>query len=185
MRLICAAAHLQPNNMRIFFLIGSSGSGKTTAARGVEKMQLPNLAVRYSDSLPVPSVEEMVREYGSQEEWQRANTVLWVGKIKAEVPEESDVILDMQTRPLFIKEACTMNSISTYQVILFDCSDEERKKRLVERGQPELATFDMMNWAKYLKERSLEKGYPIIDNTFLAPAESLGKLMELIGRVIK
>ncbi|HEU5114906.1 MAG TPA: hypothetical protein VFT82_04030, partial [Candidatus Paceibacterota bacterium] len=116
---------------KLFFLIGSSGSGKTTAARAVEKMEFLDLVVCYSDSMPVPSTEEMVKKFGSQEEWQRQNTIAWVKKIREEYLAEKDVLFDIQSRPLFIDEACGACGIRDYEVILFDCSDEERRRRLV------------------------------------------------------
>src|SRR6185369_13973279 len=122
---------------------------------------------------PVPPVDEMIREYGSQEEWQRAHTISWVGQMKERFLPDNDILFDMQTRPLFIEEACKKSGISSYEIILFDCSDEERKRRLIVRGQPELAHADMMNWAKHLREKCIEGGHPIIENSGLTPAQSL------------
>ncbi len=57
--------------------------------------------------------------------------------------------------------------ITDYDVILLDCSDEERRRRLFDRGQKELADENMMNWAKYLRRESELRGYHIIDITYL------------------
>lgn len=168
---------------KLFFLIGSSGSGKTTAAKSIEAMRLNNLSVCYSDSIRVPSVEDMIKEYGNQEEWQKMNTTRWVKKIKEESLEDNDVLFDVQSRPSFIDEACANIGVMDYKIILFDCSDEERKRRLIkERNQPELANDQMMNWAKYLRERCIGKNHIIIDNTTLTPDESLKKLLGIIGK---
>ncbi len=168
---------------KLFFLIGSSGSGKTTAAKTIEGMNLSDLVVRYSDSIKVPSTEEMIEKHGSQEEWQRQNTIMWVKKIKESHLDKEDVLFDIQSRPAFIDEACTKNAISTYEVILFDCSDDERKHRLInERKQPELANNQMMDWARYLRERCIGKNHTILDNTNYTPEESLKKLMEIMER---
>ncbi len=106
----------------------------------------------------------------------------WVKKIKEEYLENNKVILDTQSRPSFIKEACEKNEILDYKIILIDCSDEERKRRLIdERKSPELANEQMMNWAKYLREKCVENNCNILDNTNLSKEETLIKLLELIN----
>ncbi|MBA3239478.1 MAG: hypothetical protein H0T62_14205 [Parachlamydiaceae bacterium] len=85
--------------------------------------------------------------------------------------------MDGQTRPLFIEEACIENEITAYAVILIDCSDKERTKRLVARGHSDLANAQMMNWARYLKQESQKRDYPIIDNTHLTVEETLKELV--------
>lgn len=149
---------------KLFFVIGASGSGKTTAATLLEK-QCSDMHVAYFDSIGVPSFEEMVRQYGSAEEWQRGKTIDWVTTLKNSVLQEKRVLLDGQTRPLFIQEACQQNGITNYTIILFDCSDDERKRRLNARGQPELYNADMVNWAAYLRTQAKQYGCQIIDTT--------------------
>lgn len=168
---------------KLFFLIGSSGAGKTTAAKSIEAMNLKDFVMYYSDSMPVPPLEEMMKEYGGQEEWQRGSTNRWVKKIKEEYLNDKDVLFDTQSRPSFIDEACEKNGITNYEIILFDCSDEERKRRLVkERNQPELANEQMMNWAKYLRERCIGRNHKIVDNTDWEPKQTLGRLLKIMGR---
>lgn len=38
----------------IFFIIGASGSGKTTTVNAIERMQLPDFTILYFDSIGVP-----------------------------------------------------------------------------------------------------------------------------------
>ena len=173
---------MKTNIKRLFFIIGSSGSGKTTAVDAIDSMKMANLIVCHSDSEKVPSVEEMIRDHGSTDEWQKNTTMKWVKKIKEEYLENNKVILDTQSRPSFIKEACEKNEILDYKIILIDCSDEERKRRLIdERKSPELANEQMMNWAKYLREKCVENNCNILDNTNLSKEETLIKLLELIN----
>lgn len=168
---------------KLFFLIGSSGAGKTTAAESIKAMNLPGLVVCSSDSLPVPSVEDMIREFGSQDAWQMDSNYRWVKKIKDEYLETNDVLFDTQSRPAFIEEACVKNDISLYTIVLFDCSDEERKRRLIhERNQPDLANQQMMDWAKYLRERCVGENCVVLDNTLLVAKQSLDRLLEILGR---
>lgn len=162
---------------KIYFVIGASGAGKTTAVKNIEKSNPDDFEYCYFDSIGVPSNEEMIKKFGSGDNWQKTNTNFWVQKMKK---SSKPAILDGQTRPSFIEEACRANNVSAYEVILFDCSNEVRKQRLVDRGHPELANEQMMNWAKYLREESLPRGYKIIDNTNLTQEESKEMLLKLL-----
>ncbi len=164
---------------RIFFVIGASGAGKTTAVKNIEKTNSNDFEYCYFDSVGVPSHEEMIQKFGSGENWQKTNTHLWVKKMKE---SNKSAVLDGQTRPSFIEEACKENDIVSYEVILFDCSDEVRKQRLVDRGHPELANEQMMNWAKYLRDESIARGYEIIDTSHLTQEESSKKLLDLLQK---
>ena len=163
---------------KTFFVIGASGSGKTTVIKALDKAGLPNFKTVYFDSIGVPSLEEMNVKYNGPEEWQRIKTAEWVKIIKETFILDTNVILDGQTRPIFIEEACIENDIIAYEVILFDCSDEERTKRLVSRGHPELANEQMMNWARYLRQESQKRAYQIIDNTDLTFEETLSQFLD-------
>jgi len=166
---------------KLVFLIGSSGSGKTTVAKSIENKKISNLVVLYSDNGSVPSIETMVKEYGSTEEWQRLNTAKWVKEIKDTYLENNNVLFDIQSRPSFIDEVCKSNNISNYKIVLFDCTDEERKRRLVEaRNQPELATDRMMDWARYLREKCIGENCQIIDNTNMTVEENINRLLGII-----
>lgn len=163
---------------KILFVIGASGSGKTTVIKALDKASLPNFKTVYFDSIGVPSLEEMNAKYNGPEEWQRIKTIEWVKTIKETLIPDTHVILDGQTRPIFIEEACIENEIIAYEAILFDCSDEERIKRLVARGHPELANEQMMNWARYLRQESQKRAYQIIDNTGLRFEETLSQFLD-------
>ncbi len=173
---------MKPQHRKIFFLIGASGAGKTTAAKCLEKMGLTDLQICYSDRSGVPSPDEMIKRYGSGEEWQRANTKKWVEQIKREYLNKKDVLLDSQTRPVFIDEACQKQGINSYEIILFDCPDEIRRQRLSERGQPELANEQMMNWAKYLREACDTDSCKILDTGDLSIDQSAHALKRYLNR---
>jgi len=165
---------------KIYFVIGASGSGKTTILKEIENNNKDYLYC-YFDSVGVPSNEEMIKKFGSGENWQKEITRYWVKKIKEEYINTKSVILDGQISPLFIEEACKENSTDNYEVILFDCSDEVRIKRLIDRGHSELANEQMMNWAKYIRNESLSRGYKIIDNTNLTQKETSKIFIDYIG----
>lgn len=165
---------------KLFFVIGASGSGKTTVVRTLERANFNGFKMVYFDSIGVPSHSEMLENYGTGEEWQRVATKVWVKTIKEKYLSQANVILDGQTRPQFIEEACHENNITNYDIILFDCSDEERTKRLFKRDQPELANQQMMDWAKYLREKC-SLVYKI-DNTFLNEEETGSVLKKILEK---
>ncbi len=162
---------------KIFFLIGASGSGKTTATKELERKGLVNFTILYFDSIGVPSIEEMEAKYGGPEEWQKVKTIEWVQIIKRDFVPITHVLFDGQTRPSFIEKACHENGIKEFEVILFDCSDEERTRRLVARGQASLADENMMNWARYLRKECQDRGYLVIDNTPMPIEETVSCLL--------
>ncbi|MGC1879231.1 MAG: AAA family ATPase [Rhabdochlamydiaceae bacterium] len=162
---------------KILFLIGASGSGKTTTLKKLERQGLANFKILHFDSIGVPSMQEMEAQYGSPEEWQKAKTSEWVSIIKKDFLPNINILFDGQTRPSFIEKACHENGIAEFEIILFDCSDDERKRRLIERGQSNLADENMMNWAKYLRKECQDRGYLIIDNTSMKIEETVSQLL--------
>jgi len=165
------------NQKKLFFLIGASGSGKTTVTKELERRGLAGFKILYFDSIGVPSVEEMNVKYGGPEEWQKAKTIEWVQLIKRDFLPNTHVLFDGQTRPLFIEKACYESGIKEFEIILFDCSDAERKRRLIARGQANLADENMMNWARFLRKECQHRGYPIIDNTHMQIEATVSKLL--------
>ncbi len=165
---------------KFIFITGASGSGKTTLLNEIEKSNLLDLEFFYFDRLGIPTKEEMEKQYDSQENWQRETTISWIKDIKEKHLQNKSIVLDRQARLSFIIEAFKKNDISNFEIVLLDCSDEEREKRLIERGHPELANFDMMNWAKYLRNEALENNVTIIDTTNLSIEEAQEKLIGLL-----
>ena len=165
----------------IFFIVGASGSGKTTTLKTIERMQLPGFTTLYFDSIGVPSLQEMTEHYGGPEEWQKSKTAEWISQIRDQFLSSTNILFDGQTRPTFIEEACISENITSYKVILLDCSDEERRRRLFIRGQKELADENMMNWARYLRSECEQRHYRIIDNTKLNEKETVSQLLECLA----
>lgn len=157
---------------KIYFIIGASGSGKTTTLKCFKRAIPQNCTLIHFDSIGVPPFEEMEKEYGSIEEWQRIKTIAWVKKIVEENLSSSNVIFDAQIRPSFIKEACDLHGVD-YEIVLFDCSDAERKKRLISRGHPELADENMMNWAAFLRKECEKHHHKIINNSHITIDQTL------------
>jgi dephospho-CoA kinase len=117
----------------------------------------------------------MNRTWGSGEEWQRAMTNQWVEKMRGELAT-ADIILDGQTRPSFIIEACRRHNVDRYEIILLDCSDDIRKARLNERGHADLASEQMVDWARYLREETQKAGGRTVNNDDLSIQETAAAL---------
>lgn len=151
---------------KIYFIIGASGSGKTTTLKHFEKAIPTSCILIYCDSNDVFSCEDMAKEYGGIEEWQRMKTLEWIKKIADDNLSSSHIIFDAQTRPSFIKEACELYEID-YQVVLFDCSDAIRKKRVITSSHPEQADENIMNWAACLRKECQKYQHKIINNSHI------------------
>jgi len=135
---------------RIVFLIGASGVGKTAVAQLLEQKSPWINNTFYSDSIGVPTPEEMEIWPGGGEGWQQWATEHWVARLAER--EEPQQLLEMQTRPSFILPAMEAAPQIDCQIILLECSSSVRAFRLTElRQQPELANSRMENWAVYLR----------------------------------
>lgn len=165
---------------RLYFLIGASGVGKTSAMKALEKRR-PEIIFRHFDPIDAATVEETVQKNVSGEEWQRQMTIEWVKRIKAQSLDHAPVILDGQTRQSFIEEACRLEGLSDYKIVLFYCDDAVRDARVIARGHPELANSKMANWAKHLRQWALNRGDAVIDTTALTMEEAADELQRQVS----
>ena len=170
----------QKSMHRLYFLIGASGVGKTSAMKALAKRR-PDIIFRHFDPIGGAPVEEMVNKNVSGEEGQRQTTIDWVKRIKAELLDHAPVILDGQTRQSFIEEACRLEGLSDYKIVLFHCEDAVRDTRVIARGHPELANSKMANWAKHLRQWALNRGDAVIDTTALTTEEAADELQRQIS----
>ena len=128
----------------------------------------------YFDRIGVPSTEQMVAEYGSSVEWQRAKTIAWMAKLAPLSKSNRKLLFEGQTRLSFLAEGAAAAQGISYLPILVDCDDNTRSKRLtIARGQPELANDDMMRWASYLRREAYERGCEILDTSALSLEDSV------------
>ncbi len=146
---------------RVVFLIGASGVGKTAVASVLEEREPWLGNTFYSDSIGVPSPEEMEQWPGGGEGWQKWATEQWVSKLaERDAPLQ---LLEMQTRPSFILPAVEPFPGLHPTIVLLGCSTEVRRFRLTElRQQPDLANSRMENWAIYLRGQADALGLPVI-----------------------
>jgi hypothetical protein len=77
----------------------------------------------------------------------------------------------------FVREAAEAAGVVDYTLILIDCDDVTRAKRLtLDRSSPDLANATMMNWARYLREEAKQLNCVILDTT-LMPLETSTQLV--------
>ncbi len=151
----------------LVILTGASGSGKTTLAKAVDAARLPGCEVVYFDSIGVPAAEEMAAL--GAEAWQRATTIQWIGRIAGLLRAGTSVLFEGQMRVAFLREALSLSAIEHAQIVLVDCDDATRTRRLRDdRNQPELANADMLNWSRYLRREAEETGCFVMDTGILS-----------------
>jgi dephospho-CoA kinase len=170
---------------KLIFILGASGSGKTTTVKKIEAKHRDEYYFCYFDQPRVPSEEEMKEKYGSWEVWGIERTNEWIKQIKENYIENRVTIFDVHTHPINIENACKEFGITDYAIILLDCSDDERKRRLIQRGQPELITASLPTWAQLLRDEGIKRNLYYINNTGLAPEEGFRKVETKIGEILK
>jgi hypothetical protein len=169
--------------MPLVILIGASGSGKTTIARAIQKRYADSVDVFLFDQIGVPSIEQRIVEYGSGEQWQRAKTIEWMVKIAQVRKTGRKQLFEGQTRLSFLADGAATAGGLTYRPILIDCNDETRSKRLtIDRGQPELANKEIMNWAGYLRHSAKIEGCEILDTSSISLDEGVLHVFARMGR---
>lgn len=170
------------NHNALYFITGSSGSGKTTLLKGVVESVFPGLLSYHFDDLGVPSLEEMIAQQGSAEQWQAYNAQCWMEKV-ARLENAGLVVLDGQVRPTVILDAAGRVGLSALHISLIECSHDERRRRLIEeRAQPELDRLDMYAWAAYLRGQADALKLEIIDTTAISLPDAIHRLAGSIAR---
>lgn len=135
----------------------------------------------YFDSIGVPSAEVMDRDFGGGDKWQAHATAMWLSRLDALSGDVRVAVLDGQTRPSFVFDAADRAPTSSLHVALLDCSSDARGERLRgPRGQPELASDRMTNWAAYLRGQADARGLSVIDTSSLTVDEVADELEALV-----
>jgi hypothetical protein len=86
---------------------------------------------------------------------------------------QTPFLFEGQTRFSFVEEGLRFAGIDNARIVLVDCDDAVRSRRLRrERGQPALANPTMMNWAETLRR---EARYDILDTSTLTLDQSVDR----------
>jgi dephospho-CoA kinase len=167
---------------KLFTLItGASGSGKTTILKALEQA-LPRdlVSVHRFDHRGVPSVEEMVTNYGSAEKWQEATTHAWIKKL-AKMTDQKLIFLEGSFNPTFAVASLQTWGIKNYVIICLHADRKVREARLIQhRKQSELATQEMENFAQVLKTKTLDLGGVVIDSSIQDIPSLVREILEII-----
>lgn len=156
------------HNPYIIFLTGASGAGKTSLLNSISH-DFPSVKCFHFDSVGVPSEEEMIRQYGSPSERQKAMTFYWVNKLTKEHVEKKLIIIEGQVNLAFIASAFEQVKFPQYKIILVHCDDTTRHERLhTHRNQSELINENMDNWANYLRKQAIDMNVTILDTTSMS-----------------
>jgi len=171
---------------RLIVLTGASGSGKTTIAKTIEQIAQTGIEVRFFDTIGVPSIEEMIERYGSPEDWQAAKTHEWFATLAPLLRSGVSVIFDGQMRIGFVEAAAAAADLDRPTIVLVDCDDEvRRRRRAVDRQQPELANADMMNWAAFLRREAIDDAAIVLDTSVLSVDQSVHHILELMDAPVR
>ncbi|MEP6573171.1 MAG: hypothetical protein ABJD11_10770, partial [Gemmatimonadota bacterium] len=146
---------------------------------------LPGTRCYYFDSIGVPSPEAMIGEFGSGEAWQAEMTRRWVARLAENSDGARVAILDGQVRPSIMRAALTESGMTKAAMLLVDCSAGVRDARLRARGQPELATSEMTNWAAYLRGQADALGLFVIDTSDSSVETSIAAMVEWIRLMVE
>lgn len=167
--------------MNFVFITGASGAGKTFLTQKLDELLNKNdVQIFYFDTIGIPSVHDMIKNYGSCEAWQEHATNLWISKLGSCLNKKI-VILEGQFNPQFVINSCKQYGIQNYKIILIHAADKIRNKRLTElRNQPDLATQDMIDWANFLKTKTLEVGGIIIDTSNSDFQKNINEILKFV-----
>jgi hypothetical protein len=164
--------------VQLVILTGASGSGKTTIANRIALRSGGGIEVHSFDSAGVPPLDRMIAQHGSAERWQRVMTFQWFSRLAALRVKRSHLLFEGQMRPSVVAEAAKAHGIHEYSLVLLDCNDATRSRRLrLGRGQPDLDNPTMSNWARYLRNEAKEGGYEIIDTSYLPLAGCVQRVL--------
>lgn len=158
----------------IYFITGASGVGKTTLLSELKKKygNMPGTFLHF-DSIGVPSVSEMKKEFGSASGWQKAKANEWIDQLIRNYTGEK-IFFEGQVNVEFIRDAFQKNNFRHYKIIQVDCSEETMAHRLIHnRNQPQLNNNDMRNWLRFLRLQAEELEIAVIDTSNLLPEKVL------------
>jgi RNase adaptor protein for sRNA GlmZ degradation len=168
--------------VRILVVTGASGAGKTTLVRLVEARGVAGASFHYFDSIGVPSVEQMVHDFGSAANWQILTTNRWIQQLA--LSESALCVLDGQVHPTTVRDAFARYQVDG-RVLLLDCTHAVREARLRDqRRQPELNTRDMACWASYLRGQADALDLPILDTSAMTVEEGAEALLAHISALV-
>lgn len=161
----------------IFFITGTSGSGKSTVLKHLKK-DLSFAKVYDFDEAGVPKNPDV--------NWRKQTTNEWLIKARKNINDGLTTIICGVTVPEEIKNSPEFDdSLNVYFGIII-LSKEEIQQRLKARGWNNKLIEDNINWAQYLEECvTNEKNHFIVDGENNNPNQVAEKLAAWINGKIK
>lgn len=145
----------------IITITGASGVGKTSTLKALSKNLPENINVKifHIDEIVQPNWDEIE----DTKKWQEETTLELVDMlVKTAIKEKVHVLFEGSTDIKFYIQGFEKNNYLDYKILLFDCSQETMKNRLIQRGQPELYHSDMIGWLNYLRKEAIERNIEIV-----------------------
>jgi len=125
--------------MKLYFVGGASGSGKTSIRKELQKLVGTTAAVYDRDDIGVPE--------GADKKWRQESTEKWLHKLFS---EGQDAYLLGQIVLGEILACPSAHKLGLVNFCLLDVSDFERVRRLKQRDTHG-TNQDMLNWAAWLR----------------------------------
>ncbi|MEM8908244.1 MAG: AAA family ATPase [Bacteroidota bacterium] len=145
----------------IIAITGASGVGKTTILKELSKKiaRAKNLSIFHFDDMDLPNWDELE----DVKKWQEEATMEWIDQlVETAKREKVHILFEGSTEIKFYIQGFAKNNYSDYEILLFDCDQETMKKRLIQRGQPELYHSNMIGWLQYLRKEAMERNVEIV-----------------------
>ncbi|NET32866.1 MAG: AAA family ATPase [Cyanothece sp. SIO1E1] len=161
----------------IIAITGASGVGKTTILKELSKIVSGNGRVKvfHFDDMELPNWDEL----DDSKKWQQEATIEWIDKlVHSARNDDTHILFEGSTEIKFYIEGFRKNSYQDYQLLLFDCSEETMKHRLIERGQPELFHANMIGWLNYLRREAKQTKVEVIETDKSTISEIVQGLIE-------
>ncbi|MDC0348809.1 AAA family ATPase [Alphaproteobacteria bacterium] len=167
------------SNSHIILITGASGSGKTTALHSINEILPSLISLHHFDDIGVPTVKEMIKEYGTVERWQEEITHRWIERL-SKIRNKKLVFLEGSFNPEFAVSHLKKLKIRNYSLICLYTKKSIRDKRLIiHRNQPDLATQEMENFSNLLKEKTLNLKGTVLSSEG-SPSEIARTIIKLI-----
>jgi len=164
----------------IIAITGASGVGKTSILKEVSKnfSENKNVKIFHFDDMDLPNWEELE----DSKKWQEEATIEWIDKlVKTARKENVHILFEGSTEIKFYIQGFEKNGYSNFKILLFDCSEEIMKNRLIQRGQPELYHSNMIGWLNYLRNEAIERNIEIVRTDKSTISEIGQKIIEKIS----
>ncbi|MDW3652776.1 MAG: AAA family ATPase [Bacteroidia bacterium] len=164
----------------IIAITGASGVGKTSILEDVSKQLSADSRIKvfHFDDMGLPNWEELE----DIQKWQEEATIDWINKlVKTAREEKLHILFEGSTDMKHFIKGFHQNSYTDYKILLFDCSQEVMKSRLIKRGHAELYQADMIGWLKYLRKEAISKDIQILKTDESSIRDIGQKIIEILN----